>query len=109
MRGEDWTRSPVRIVSACIVLALGAIGLALSAPAGGAASVPVAAVRRTIDVNAATASELRLLPNIGPKRAEAIVRSRERQGPYPTLDALQRVHGIVPRTVRGLREFARVE
>ena len=58
------------------------------------------------DVNSAPARHLLLLPGVGPVRAEAIVADRERAGPYRSLADLERVRGVGPRTVAGLRRVA---
>jgi competence protein ComEA len=64
---------------------------------------------RPMDLNAATASDLELLPRIGPALAARIVEHRERRGPFRRVGALARVRGIGPRTVRGLRHLVTVE
>lgn len=56
-----------------------------------------------IDINDAEAYELELLPGIGPKTAAAIIRDREKQGPYEHLEDLTRVSGIGEKTVEALR------
>lgn len=66
--------------------------------AGGA---PSALVR--IDINSATAAELDLLPGIGPALAERILASRRDIGPFRSIDDLDRVKGIGPRTIEKLR------
>lgn len=53
-----------------------------------------------IDINAATAVELEVLPRVGPAMARRIVERRERAGPYQTLDDLRHVRGIGPATLR---------
>lgn len=60
-----------------------------------------------IDVDRATAAELRLLPGIGPALAERIVADRRARGPFGSLDALARVPRIGPATIRDLRGEAR--
>ncbi len=60
-----------------------------------------------IDVNRAGVDELRKLPNIGPKRAQAIVEEREK-APFRSVDDLRRVHGIGPAIVAGLRPHVTV-
>lgn len=62
-----------------------------------------------VDVNRADAGTLEGLPGIGPVTAARIVVDREERGPYATLEQLQRVKGIGPKTVERLREHARVE
>lgn len=61
----------------------------------------------TLDVNTATAADLELLPGIGPALAQRIVDDRARSGPFRTLEDLDRVRGIGPRTVERLRPFVR--
>ena len=59
-----------------------------------------------VDLNAAPAAELELLPGIGPRLAERIVADREAHGPYETLAALARVPGVGPRTVEAIGPHA---
>lgn len=60
------------------------------------------------DLNRAPLRELVLLPGVGPTRAAAIVMSRAEEGAFATLVDLERVRGIGPKTVKGLRGIARV-
>lgn len=62
----------------------------------------------TLDVNSATAADLELLPGIGPALAQRIVDDRARSGPFRTVEDLDRVRGIGPRTVERLRPFVRI-
>ena len=55
------------------------------------------------DLNRAPEHELSLLPGLGPFRARSIVDSRRRAGRFDGLADLERVWGIGPRTVEGLR------
>ncbi len=57
-----------------------------------------------IDINTAGASALEALPGIGPSKAGAIVADREANGPFATCEELDRVRGIGPATVAGLRD-----
>ncbi|HYL28912.1 MAG TPA: helix-hairpin-helix domain-containing protein [Gemmatimonadales bacterium] len=61
-----------------------------------------------ISLNRATARELEALPGIGARRAEAIVRDRERNGPFPSVDALTRIPGIKPALVARVRQRLQV-
>jgi competence protein ComEA len=61
-----------------------------------------------IDINTAPAAELELLPGIGPTLAARIVSDRAENGPFATLDSLERVRGIGPKTVDNLRAMATV-
>jgi competence ComEA-like helix-hairpin-helix protein len=58
-----------------------------------------------LDLNRAEASELELLDGVGPRLAAAIISDREAHGPFPSLEALDRVPGIGPVTVDKLRPF----
>jgi competence protein ComEA len=59
-----------------------------------------------IDVNRDPGRDIELLPGIGPKKAAAIVESRERDGPFESLDDLARVRGIGAKTVERIRPWA---
>lgn len=67
-------------------------------------AVPAAA--RLIDVNAAGAEELALLPGIGPSIAGRIVSDRDGRGPFASVDELRRVKGIGAATLERIRPFA---
>jgi len=58
-----------------------------------------------LEINRATEAELALLPGIGEVRARRIVESRVRDGPFPDVESLDRVHGIGPKTVEALRSW----
>jgi competence protein ComEA len=62
-------------------------------------------VRFQLDLNSASVEEFVLLPGIGEVRANAIVRYRQEYGPFATVDELQRIKGIGPKTLSGLREL----
>jgi competence protein ComEA len=61
-----------------------------------------------LSLNAATVAQLDSLPGIGAKRAEAIVRDRDRNGPFPSIEALNRVPGIKPALVARVRQRLQV-
>lgn len=58
---------------------------------------------RRIDLNEATLEELQALPGIGPGLARRLVEDRERNGPFRSVDDLQRVRGIGPTRIGALR------
>lgn len=62
-----------------------------------------------IDLNRASAGELRVLPGIGPRLSERIVLDREANGPFRTLDDLRRVPGIGPITVENISSWVVIE
>ena len=66
-------------------------------------------VLAAVNINTASAEALTDLPNIGPAKAAAIVKDREENGAYDSLDELTRVSGIGDKTVESLRGEAVVE
>jgi competence protein ComEA len=58
-----------------------------------------------IDINSATWFELSQLEAIGPVLARRIVADRDTNGPFRSIDDLQRVKGIGPRTVERNRRW----
>lgn len=63
----------------------------------------------TINLNTATASELELLPQIGPALAARIIDYRTTHGPYRQLADLDKVKGIGPKTLDKLKGLVRFE
>lgn len=61
--------------------------------------------RFLVDVNSAEWPELAQLPGIGPKLAQRIIDSRGAEGAFRTIDDLDRVEGIGPRTLEGMRPY----
>jgi competence protein ComEA len=49
-----------------------------------------------IDVDRASAQELARLPRVGPRLAKVILADREKEGPFGSLESLDRVAGIGP-------------
>ncbi|MDX9698937.1 MAG: helix-hairpin-helix domain-containing protein [Rhodocyclaceae bacterium] len=66
------------------------------APLGALASEPV-------DINKASAVELETVNGIGPAKAAAIVDFRESNGPFASVDELEKVPGIGPKSMEKLR------
>lgn len=58
-----------------------------------------------LDPNTASAEELAYIPAFGPALALAIVRHRERFGPFRTLAALQRVEGVTETVLAAARPY----
>jgi len=61
-----------------------------------------------ININTASAEQLRLLPGIGPSRAARIVSFRSLK-PFRRVLELARVKGIGRKTIRRLKAYLRVE
>ncbi|ANY68566.1 hypothetical protein BBD42_20370 [Paenibacillus sp. BIHB 4019] len=57
-----------------------------------------------LDINRATVQELDGLKGIGPAKAKAIVENREKNGRFTSVDDLQRVKGIGPKLLEGMKD-----
>ena len=73
--------------------------------AGTAAPAADAAATGLVNLNTASAHELERLPRIGPALAARIVAYREANGPFRSVQDIERVHGIGPRTREQLAPF----
>jgi competence protein ComEA len=80
----------------------------ITAPSARAAHAR-ATVEDPVFVNHAGVEELRRLPGVGPKRAEAIVALRQRVGRFQRIEDLLRVKGIGRATIRKWRPLLRLE
>lgn len=83
------------------------------APAPAPIVAAAAPTRATADapvyLNQADRAELRRLPGVGPKRADAILALRERLGRFHRLEDLLRVKGIGRATLKRWRPLVRLE
>lgn len=61
-----------------------------------------------VDINSADEALLDTLPGVGPATAKRIIDDREANGPFRTLEDLQRVSGIGPKKLELLRDSATV-
>ena len=61
-----------------------------------------------IDVNTASWPELTQFEGVGPSLAQRITQDRDANGPFDSIDDLQRVPGIGPKTVEKNRQWIRV-
>jgi comEA protein len=57
-----------------------------------------------ININTATQAELESLTGIGPTKAKAIIDYRSQNGPFVTVDDLDKVKGIGPATLAKIRD-----
>ena len=93
MKSTFTTAAPGRLRALLAALAL---SLALAGPAFAADSV---------DINAADAETInRVLVNVGPSKAQAIVDYRDEHGPFKSADQLAQVKGIGLKTVEKNRD-----
>jgi competence ComEA-like helix-hairpin-helix protein len=61
-----------------------------------------------LDLNTATREQLEALPGIGPKTASDILREREENGPFGSLDDLTRVPSLSPAAISKLKALVKV-
>lgn len=62
-----------------------------------------------IDLNSATKAELMRLPDIGEKRAQAILDHREENGPFTYVEDLREVPGIGEGILAGIMDYITVK
>lgn len=56
-----------------------------------------------VNINTATKDQLDGLKGIGPVKAQAIIDYRTKNGPFKTVDDLEKVNGVGPATMKDLR------
>lgn len=61
--------------------------------------------RHPLDINTASAAQLEMLPEIGPKMAQRILDSRTTNGAFTSVEDLRRVKGIGEKTFAAIRPF----
>jgi len=100
-------RRRLLVIAGCALLAVALAVPSLRQPTRHERSDdPARSIESTrVDVNRATAAELQVLPGIGPALAERIIAERTAHGSFASLDELERVHGIGPRTIDRLGPF----
>jgi competence protein ComEA len=76
-------------------------------PASARLSASLPAARWEIDINSADWRELTVLRGVGPSLARQIIQDRKTNGPFDSVEDLQRVPGIGPRTVQKNRHRLR--
>jgi len=62
-----------------------------------------------LNLNSSSAAELELLPGIGPALASRIIEDRKANGPFKSVDDLDRVKGIGPKTLERIRDLCTVD
>lgn len=70
---------------------------------------PEAERQETVELNTASAAELRTLPGVGERTAERIIEYREEHGGFEKIEDLMNVRGIGERTFLRLRPLVRVD
>ncbi|WP_169974382.1 helix-hairpin-helix domain-containing protein [Tautonia rosea] len=83
--------------------------LVLLAPKGEPSPEGLPPSSMVVEINSAPPLALLALPGLGPTRVDRILSARG-EGPIESLDALaQRVKGIGPTTIDGIRPFVRIK
>lgn len=57
-----------------------------------------------VDINTASQSELETISGVGPKKAQAIIEYRKKNGPFKSADDLDKVPGFGKKTVDAVRK-----
>ena len=63
---------------------------------------------KPLDLNAATLEELQTLPTVGPATAKAIVRFREKSGPFRKAEELLAIPGFTKKRLAKIRPYITV-
>ena len=63
---------------------------------------------KPLDLNTATVEQLQTLPTVGPVAAKAIVRFREKSGPFRKVEDLLAVRGFTKRRLAKIRPYITV-
>lgn len=84
------------------------VGVAAPAAAGAPRGPPGSSAGGLLDLNAATAAELDVLPGIGPVLADRIIEWRTSHGPFASVDQLREVPGIGEAKYTQLKSKVRV-
>lgn len=84
-------------------------GPALAGPGVPLLQAPEPAQQETVELNTASAAELRTLPGVGERTAERIIEYREEHGGFEKIEDLMNVRGIGERTFLRLRPLVRVD
>jgi len=93
-----------------VALRIVAVAVALVVLAGPApATRGHASATDPVYLNHATGDELRRLPGVGPKRAQAILVLQQRLGRFPRVEDLLRVKGVGRRAVKKWRPLVRLD
>ena len=91
--------------SAAIASVLGALAAAALAIPSLAPAPPPEAPPPRLDLNAASARELDLIPGVGPKTAGLIVADRAAHGPFRHAAEVRRVKGVTRRAAERIAQL----
>ena len=98
----------VVLLSCCGFAAAVQIGVSFPSPSRSVQASEEAESLR-IDPNIASEFDLAAIPMIGPALAARIIADREKNGPFPTVESLDRVKGIGPATLNSISGHMTIE
>ncbi len=110
-------RGPLQNVVVDVLLVVAAFGFALGQPVGRwrrpePDPVQIKTARRgpliKLRLNDATANELGLLPQIGPKMADRIIRFRNSQPAFGSWADVEHISGMGPSTIQTIRPWCTI-
>ncbi|MBT2643714.1 helix-hairpin-helix domain-containing protein [Bacillus sp. ISL-41] len=73
------------------------------------AQLEESAGKGTVNLNSAESSDLQTLPGIGPAKADAIIKHRETNGPFKSIEDLKEISGIGDKTFEKLKDLISVK
>lgn len=62
-----------------------------------------------VNINSASADEMASVPGLGEKKSQAIVKFREKHGPFARLEDLKKVDGIGDKLFEKIRQYVTVK
>ena len=102
-------RHPIAAALGALALALFLVTTATAAGNDSAARGTTPALTGVVNVNAATAEELSLLPGVGPAKAQAIIRYRTEHGAFKRVEDLSQVKCIGEKQLEKIRPHVALE
>ncbi|MBM4309896.1 MAG: helix-hairpin-helix domain-containing protein [Deltaproteobacteria bacterium] len=102
------TRTCIKTL-AIMLLLLFAAGPVLAEPPAAPSPAAKAQLQGTVNINTADATQLALLPGIGPKMAESIIAYRTSVGTFSSIEDMVNVKGIGPKSLEKMRPYLSVK
>ncbi len=104
-RNSDPSARVIGVVAlGCLLL----LGYRAFSPFYGMQPSETISVKTRIEINRADRIELENVPGIGPALADAIVNHRQIHGAFQSIEQLETVHGIGPKTLKNVRPWIEV-
>jgi len=95
----------IKTLAILLLLLFAAALPAMAEPSAAPKPAAKAVLQGTVNINTADATQLALLPGIGPKAADSIIEYRKSAGDFTSIDDLVKVKGIGPKTMEKLRPY----